>query len=141
MHKFLIACLCLCSISQANAWDLIELGDINLENRSYFDHSNMSLIEGANVNRSTALDIDMIVLGGAHLKTTLLSQTENGSQQLIGLAFEYGINWTDWLETGYWYGKAHTADFQSANNPGGWKEEGIIIRIRLHKGAHTDAVY
>lgn len=126
---------------RAMAWDLVELGDISIEHKAFTYANSLPFTSDHIATSETNLNLDIAFLGGGYLRNKINSMTDPSQYRLVGWNWELGARVTDWLEVGYWHFSRHELDGQSAIWPGGTKEDGVIIRLKLYKGVQPDAIW
>jgi hypothetical protein len=135
--RVLIAAAILLLPLNAKSWDLVELGDIEVEHKSFVSNKNPYAPSGG-FSSEINLDLNLTIFSSSYLKNRVHSQTEAGYYRLVGWNWETGLKVTSYLEVGWWHFSRHLLDNKSLTFPTGWSEDGLIIRIKLNKGVSPE---
>jgi hypothetical protein len=134
-----VAALALASPA-AHAWDLVELGDLIVEHKQ-FAYASSPFLPDQHPTTETNLKLNMVFFESGYIRNTIHTQTDASQYRLVGWNWEFGFRLTDYFEVGWWHFSRHQLDAQDPNFRGGWKEDGIIFRIFLLKGAQPGGIF
>lgn len=124
----------------AQAWDLVELGDLTLEHKQFF-HADTPYVPGGQAGTETNLKMDLVAFDSMFWRNTIHSQTDMSQYRLVGWNWEFGIKPFDWMELSWWHFSRHQLDSQNPQFTGGWKEDGVVVRFFLYRGKKPSGIW